>query len=373
MVHALLPNLVRPEQHEQILETMSAAELDAISSLRLNLHALVSKNPTGRYMLDLSRPSDRRVLSHLWSISHEESQLPDALTSSETADRGPTLLTLCRCDACLAGDTSQNGDFQPRFRNLMFEHQPLASFGPSWRPRRWEGLLEFDFISQRIPESTEQSIDEYEFEHLADALAKTQRCVSHAEREFMPASRTPTERRPEMDALSALYTVCGGDIPLVSAAQAARLILRFPPGERRIDAAQKLFRRVLDRVQFMREVMEEVLSKEERQSLVRRLGWLSLFDAAAPPTWRYTFDLRVRDARCAAASLVMLSWKCPGRRWMNGLFNGKRFSEPALWVSRMPRTGVLEVTYRDSPDKPRLAAAVRVVDLATSKKVGVFR
>ena len=61
------------------------------------------------------------------------------------------------------------------------------------------------------------------------------------------------------------------------------------------------------------------------------------------PLRRYTLDLSVREQRCVAASLVALSWKCPGRRWMDGTYNGKRFAEPALWVTRLPKDGVLEV------------------------------
>ncbi|KAA0162238.1 hypothetical protein FNF28_04792 [Cafeteria roenbergensis] len=137
----------------------------------------------------------------------------------------------------------------------------------------------------------------------------------------------------------------------LSARQLADIVRALPlsvPGLR-VEVAVSLFPRVLDLAEFDRVLF--ALSGPERKRVVRRLGWLNLWNPMRPDG-DYVLDLRVWEERMMATLLAQLAVVEPGETVMGvGGRGGPDFNRiagwrlPTTWIDETPDHGVLRLHF----------------------------
>lgn len=151
----------------------------------------------------------------------------------------------------------------------------------------------------------------------------------------------------------------------VSARQLADIVRVLPlsvPGLR-VEVAVSLFPRVLDLSEFDRVLF--ALSGPERRRVVRRLGWLNLWNPTRPDG-DYILDLRVWEERMLATLLAQMAVVEPGETVVGvGGRGGPDFNRiagwrlPTTWIDETPDHGVLRLHFSSYERGCRPDAALR--------------
>ena len=91
-----------------------------------------------------------------------------------------------------------------------------------------------------------------------------------------------------------------------------------------------LFSRMVD-IENFRMIMDEFLTREERDEVVDRLGWLNVFDPVFIDR-EYVLDLSVRDHWTLAFILVDLANIEPGENWEDETFQKPDVQNPGQYI-----------------------------------------
>jgi len=90
------------------------------------------------------------------------------------------------------------------------------------------------------------------------------------------------------------------------------------------------------------------LSARERDEVLFRLGWLTVFDPVSPER-RFYMDLANREQQIVASCLVKLAIIEPGENWLYEGFKNPNpipgWQLPVAWTTAIPTSGELKLTY----------------------------
>lgn len=238
-----------------------------------NLLSMSLENPTGRYMLNLSHPSDRSLVQQLLLLSRWEAHL--------WAKSG--LIEL-----------SQNSNGRS-FRNVLLEEQAC-----NWTPQEWRvptnGDFQFDFVSLRRPSLGVNAISD---ELWCRILRPIRRCLGSLKSMVMGT---------KLKAIDVLWALRGISASLwLSSNQLRRLLCAFKEPEHRMTALIMFSLRCVD-WPLNGKLCWSKFSQADRLDLQHRLGYLNFFPYFQPESTVHCLDLAQTEQRRLTNILVKMAF-----------------------------------------------------------------
>ena len=358
VVH-LYPHVSDGDPDSECLTQLTQSERFMADSRMGRLKAFYPGNPTGHYALELSKVSDRVVVSRLMEFAAAE--------IAAMGSRGDVPGRLWRkyrlsSDAYAGGgDTAQgegdsDGDKRhvAQFRNAHVDGRRVCVTAGYAVPS--EGKMEFDFVAMDSPAIRKRGVTKggdvsrlapmtaFDFDELLENMDSLSNLVKLS-------AMSPEEAKVEF--LRSSTT----DL-LFSCDQVVFVMGRFGEERHRVEVAVTLFRRVVDWDQFCGVLRSErLLTDTGRANLSRRIGYLNLFNPRSPDG-HYSLDLSRKDERTMAQFLAALAVREPGVNWHHVTFEGRPLELTRAWSEgRVPTGGLLVLDYRspswyNRPDSP---------------------
>lgn len=230
---ALHTSIVDQEKFQDLVkENLKPDDAKLLFSMMGSRAHFRPRNPTGHYVLNLANDNDYHVVQKLVQLSNFE--------RNQRLQR-----KLC--------DTSEKGNFC-NWRFERYNCEPFV-YNQYWKiPRK--GVLEFDYVSTSRPPKGSVAISEERLE------------------EWMRTSFDSAFIESDNDRIFNFKNLC--DVEYLTTAQAVALAQRCTNAKTKIEFVVTAFGRVLD-LNYLRKELLKVLSEEEMDTCLKRLGYLNLY------------------------------------------------------------------------------------------------
>lgn len=272
VISTIFPQIIDSERvFEFVHSNLDDAGIEAlVTTVGPGVYKYAKNNPSGRWVFDLSRALDRRILMLIAAENERQSSL------GKKSGRG---------------DTSQHQNWT-NFRNATLNREELVLTRPFFEDMPSWGFLQFDFVSTVRPPLDQLPLQNMTIDELMSKIGYK--------------VNIGMEGRPDMslDALLLNFHLLSS-MYYFDCDQLVAVLDKFTEPHAQAEVAISCFCRIVDLEHFEDSILK-VLPQSTYKQVLSRLGWLNVWNPQQP-YMPYEISLQMADERVLAKLIIKVA------------------------------------------------------------------